>query len=233
MPAERARVYPGIAPRPRAVVQEVRTGLLCPAPLRFKRVLDVLSALGLALIALPVGVLIAAAIAIDSRGPIFFAHLRVGRDRRPFRLWKFRSMVVDADATLKEYLRRNPALAEEWALTHKLRRDPRITRVGRFLRKTSLDELPQLWNVLCGDMSMIGPRPIVYDEIPKYGTAFFLYAAVPPGLTGLWQVSGRNDTHYTRRVELDCEYIRKWNLWLDLRVLLRTVRVIVKGHGAY
>ena len=155
------------------------------------------------LLAFVPGVLIALAIAIDSRGPVFFAHRRVGEARRTFRLWKFRSMVRDADALLERYLRQHPERASEWERTHKLKDDPRVTRVGRFLRKTSLDELPQLWNVLRGDMSMVGPRPIVAAEIAKYGPAFGLYSQVLPGLTGLWQVSGRNDTHYGRRVELD------------------------------
>jgi len=114
-----------------------------------------------------------------------------------------------------------------------LREDPRVTRVGRFLRKTSLDELPQLWNVLRGEMSMVGPRPIVAAEIAKYGAGFSLYSQALPGLTGLWQVSGRNDLDYSRRVHLDCHYIRRWSVALDLRILLRTVRVVLLGHGAY
>ncbi len=170
---------------------------------------------------------------IDSPGPVLFSHTRIGRGRRTFRLWKFRTMSVDADAALADYLDRHPDQAREWALTHKLREDPRITRIGRFLRKTSLDELPQFWNVLRGDMSMVGPRPIVAEEVPKYGGAFALYARVLPGLTGLWQVSGRNDTGYTRRVELDTQYIRHWSALLDTKVLFKTVRVILYGHGAY
>jgi lipopolysaccharide/colanic/teichoic acid biosynthesis glycosyltransferase len=191
-----------------------------------KGVFDVVFAAALALATLPLGLLIALAIVLDSRGPVFFCHTRLGRGRRPFRLWKFRTMIVASDGLFQEYLHRNPELAREWRLTHKLRGDPRVTRVGRFLRKTSLDELPQLWNVLRGDMSMVGPRPIVPEEIAMYGPAFALYSQVSPGLTGLWQVSGRNDTHYHRRVELDGHYIRHWTLWLDGRILLRTVRVV-------
>jgi Undecaprenyl-phosphate galactose phosphotransferase WbaP len=209
------------------------TGLLDPKGRPSKRAMDIALALFLGLVALPLGLLIAAVVRIDSPGPVLFAHTRVGRGRRPFRLWKFRSMAADADGTLEEYLERHPEQAREWALTHKLREDPRVTRVGRFLRKTSLDELPQLWNVLLGDMSMVGPRPIVAEEIAKYGAAFGLYARVLPGLTGLWQVSGRNDTGYTRRVELDTHYIRNWSALLDARVLLKTVRVMVHGRGAY
>jgi lipopolysaccharide/colanic/teichoic acid biosynthesis glycosyltransferase len=157
----------------------------------------------------------------------------VGKGRRAFRLWKFRSMSVDAGARLAECLAANPERDREWARTRKLRADPRVTRVGRFLRRTSLDELPQLWNVLRGDMSLIGPRPIVSQEASKYGVGFALYSQVLPGLTGLWQVSGRNDTHYGRRVELDCQYIRNWTVALDLKILLKTAAVVARGRGAY
>lgn len=194
---------------------------------------DVILAAALALIALPLGTLIALAIVLDSRGPVFFRQTRLGLGRRPFHLWKFRTMIVASDGAFQEYLDRNPGLAREWRLTHKLRSDPRITRVGRFLRKASLDELPQLWNVLRGDMSMVGPRPIVPEEIVKYGPAFALYSQVSPGLTGLWQVSGRNDIPYHRRVELDSRYIRNWTPWLDGRILLQTLGVLLRGYGAY
>ncbi len=217
---------------PAQVVQQ-RTGLLCARPRRAKRVFDVIFALLLGLIALPVGLLIAAAIAIDSPGPVFFVHSRIGRGNRRFRLWKFRSMVTDADEVLERHLKAHPGLALEWRRSHKLRSDPRVTRVGRLLRKTSLDELPQLWNVLRGDMSMVGPRPIVQAEISKYGPAFALYSQVLPGLTGLWQVSGRNDTTYRERVELDSRYIRNWTAATDLGVLLKTVKVVLGGRGAY
>jgi Undecaprenyl-phosphate galactose phosphotransferase WbaP len=199
----------------------------------FKRVFDIAAVALLGLLALIPGALIALAIAIDSRGPVFFAHDRVGRGRRTFRLWKFRSMAPDADARLERYLLEHPERASEWERTHKLKDDPRVTRVGRLLRRTSLDELPQLWNVLRGDMSMVGPRPIVAAEIAKYGPAFGLYSQVLPGLTGLWQVSGRNDTHYSRRVELDCQYIRNWSAPRDLGILLKTAVVVVRGRGAY
>ncbi|MGE5571015.1 MAG: sugar transferase [Rhodospirillales bacterium] len=216
-----------------ALVIQQRTGLLRPGLQRFKRVFDVIFALLLGLIALPAGLLIAAAIVIDSRGPVFFTHTRIGKGNRRFRLWKFRSMITNADEALDEYLRAHPGLALEWRLTHKLRNDPRVTRVGRFLRKTSLDELPQIWNILRGDMSMVGPRPIVEAEIPKYGAAFALYSRVLPGLTGLWQVSGRNDTTYRERVELDSRYIRNWTPLVDFGVLLKTVKVVLGGRGAY
>jgi Undecaprenyl-phosphate galactose phosphotransferase WbaP len=212
---------------------EIRTGLLRGRAQHFKRALDVVLAVILGIVAVPVGLVIALAIALESRGPVFFGHTRVGRGRRRFRLWKFRSMVENGDEILRRHLDQHPERALEWRLGHKLRNDPRVTRVGRFLRRTSLDELPQLWNVLRGDMSMIGPRPIVEEEIPKYGAAIALYSEVAPGLTGLWQVSGRNDVTYRQRVELDTHYIRRWTPGQDLVVLLKTVRVVLGGRGAY
>jgi Undecaprenyl-phosphate galactose phosphotransferase WbaP len=234
---ERSNAFGAPAARGRSIPREPivldRTGLLGSRSRLFKRVFDLVLVGLLGLLALAPGGLIALAIAIDSRGPVFFAHRRVGEARGTFRLWKFRSMVRDADALLERYLRQHPERASEWERTHKLKDDPRVTRVGRFLRKTSLDELPQLWNVLRGDMSMVGPRPIVAAEIAKYGPAFGLYSQVLPGLTGLWQVSGRNDTQYGRRVELDCHYIRTWSAARDLQILFRTAGVIVRGRGAY
>jgi lipopolysaccharide/colanic/teichoic acid biosynthesis glycosyltransferase len=142
-------------------------------------------------------------------------------------------MVASADQVLNDYLAANPEMRAEWERDHKLRKDPRITRIGRFLRKTSLDELPQLINVLRGEMSLVGPRPIVDSEIEKYGKSFALYTQVIPGLTGLWQVSGRNETTYQERVELDNYYVRNWSPWLDIYLLARTVKVVVTGYGAY
>lgn len=208
-------------------------GLLGGRHRRVKRAFDVLLALGLAVVVLPLALAIAAAIRFESPGPVLFAHTRIGKGRRRFRLWKFRSMVVNGDEILNQHLARHPEHAREWTLTHKLRSDPRITRVGRLLRKTSLDELPQLWNVMRGDMSLIGPRPIVEAETAKYGPALSLYTKVRPGLTGLWQVSGRNDISYRKRVALDSEYIARWTLGVDLLILVKTIRVVVFGHGAY
>jgi Undecaprenyl-phosphate galactose phosphotransferase WbaP len=207
--------------------------LLAPRARAVKRACDVLLAALLLVLALPFAVVIALAIAIETPGPVFFGHTRVGKGGRRFHLWKFRSMVRDADAVLARHLERNPGDRAEWKSSRKLKRDPRVTRVGKLLRRSSLDELPQLWNVLRGDMSMVGPRPIVAEEIVKYGPVYSLYAKVPPGLTGLWQVSGRNDTSYRERTELDSNYIRNWSLWLDLVVLMKTVRVVLMGHGAY
>lgn len=198
-----------------------------------KRSVDLLFGLAGALVALPLTLLIALAILVESGGPVLFSHARVGRGSRRFRLWKFRTMVQNSEEVLAAHLAEDPVSAAEWAATHKLRRDPRVTRVGRFLRRYSLDELPQIWNVLRGDMSVAGPRPIVETEIARYGSAFPLYALARPGLTGLWQVSGRNDTTYKKRVELDAFYVRNWSLSLDLSLILRTVKVVLRGHGAY
>jgi Undecaprenyl-phosphate galactose phosphotransferase WbaP len=221
-------------------VSEVPAGAAAPHPRlagrraqAAKRILDLLVASGLLLLALPFALAIALAIVLETRGPVFFAHTRIGKDRRRFRLWKFRSMVADADAVLRKHLDEHPDHLSEWLQTHKLKDDPRVTRVGRLLRRSSLDELPQLVNVLRGDMSMVGPRPIVEEEIPKYGPAFALYSQVRPGLTGLWQVSGRTDLSYRRRTDLDSKYIQNWTLWMDLVVLWKTVRVVLFGHGAY
>ncbi len=142
-------------------------------------------------------------------------------------------MVRNADEVLHRYLKTNPDLREEWKQNHKLRNDPRITPVGRFLRRTSLDEIPQLWNVLKGDMSLVGPRPIVDAEIVRYGSNFDLYMKVKSGLTGLWQVSGRNDTSYEERVKLDTFYVRNWSVWLDLCILFRTIGTVLLRKGAY
>jgi len=212
---------------------EVRQQLLLPGPRLAKRIIDVgLSLIG-GLLLLPFLALIAILIKLDSPGPVLYGHTRIGHNGQRFKAWKFRSMVKDADEVLKEYLEKHPELREEWERDQKLRSDPRVTRIGRILRQTSLDELPQLWNVLRGEMSLVGPRPIVQDEVIKYGEKFALYIKVKPGMTGLWQVSGRNDTTYQERVNLDTYYIRNWSLWLDLYILARTVWVVLTRKGAY
>lgn len=212
---------------------EVRQSLLMPWPRAVKRVLDLVIVALVALVVLPIAVLIALAIVLESPGNPFYGQRRIGRDGRGFTAWKFRSMRPDADAVLQACLDADPALRAEWETDHKLRRDPRVTLVGRFLRKTSLDELPQLWNVVAGDMSLVGPRPVVDAEVGKYGADFDLYQRVLPGLTGLWQVSGRNNLTYEERVALDAYYVRNWSVWLDLFILAKTVRVVVRGEGAY
>lgn len=217
----------------RLLTLEVRKSLLLPGPRLAKRAMDVLVALSIGLVTLPFLLLIALLIKLESHGPALYGHDRIGREGAGFRVWKFRSMVADADRVLRAHLEKHPELRAEWERDQKLRNDPRVTRIGRVLRKTSLDELPQLWNVLCGQMSLVGPRPIVYDEISKYGDAFSLYTQVLPGLTGMWQVSGRNDTGYGERVALDMYYVRNWSPWLDVYLLARTVTVVLRGSGAY
>lgn len=168
-----------------------------------------------------------------SGGPIFFAHRRLGRDGKPFHCLKFRTMHGDGDAVLARHLASNSRAAEEWASTRKLSYDPRITRVGHLLRKTSLDELPQLINVLMLDMSLVGPRPIVQSEVEFYGDKIAYYTAMRPGVTGLWQVSGRSNTSYARRVSLDVWYVRNWSFWSDIAVLLKTVPAVLRREGAH
>lgn len=212
---------------------KVRQNLLDPRRLALKRGMDfVLSLLG-GIVILPFLVLIALAIKVESRGPVFFRQSRIGRDGQTIHILKFRTMVRNAEEVLQQYLETNPELREEWKADQKLRNDPRITRVGAWLRRTSLDELPQLWNVLKGEMSLVGPRPIVENEIVRYGSAFASYKRVRPGMTGLWQVSGRNDLSYKQRVHLDRFYICNWSTWLDLLILAKTLPVVLGRKGAY
>lgn len=169
-------------------------------------------------------------IILDGR-PAIIRHMRLGASGKLFPCLKFRTMVVDAPSVLAEYLERNPAAKLEWEQTQKLRNDPRITKVGFVLRRTSLDELPQLFNVIAGHMSLIGPRPITPEEARRYGTAVFSYIHARPGITGLWQVSGRNKVPYPQRVRLDEEYIATWSFWKDIHILVRTVRCVLTGEG--
>ena len=200
---------------------------------RLARVLDI----SLILLAAPYMILafliIAISIKMDSPGPVFYRQARIGRSGRKFHVFKFRTMVQNADQVLQDHLDKSPQLKAQWATTHKLKQDPRVTRLGALLRKSSLDELPQLWNILKGDMSLVGPRPIVDAEVVKYGKCFNLYVQVRPGLTGLWQVSGRNDTTYKQRVELDEYYVRNRGLKLYFQILWKTVFVVLKKDGAY
>jgi exopolysaccharide production protein ExoY len=168
----------------------------------------------------------------EDGGPMLFGHWRVGQRGRLFRCLKFRSMVRRSDAVLAELLERDPAARQEWADNRKLRDDPRILRIGHLLRKTSLDELPQLINVLRGEMNLVGPRPVVVQEIPRYGERKHHYFSVKPGITGLWQVSGRNNLTYAQRVALDARYVETRCLWVDLRILVRTAVVLVTRDGA-
>lgn len=206
-----------------------------PSDLDFSgaRVLD-LSVAGIALMFfLPLVLGIALAIAVTSPGPIFFAQRRIGKGGRRFRCLKFRTMAVDAEARLADLLAASAEARAEWQRDHKLKSDPRITLVGRLLRKSSLDELPQLLNVLRGEMKLVGPRPIVEAEAHRYGRYFEHYCRLRPGITGLWQVSGRNNTTYRRRVALDVAYSRSSSLILDIKILAMTIPSVAFAKGSY
>lgn len=197
---------------------------------RGKRVLDLIVILALTPILLPLVALLAALLSADGHSP-FFGHARVGRNGTVFRCWKFRTMVPDAEKTLARILASDPQAAREWKENQKLEHDPRITRIGRFLRATSLDELPQFWNILVGDMTLVGPRPVTRDELPRYGAAADTVFALRPGLTGLWQISGRNRIGYEDRVKLDLRYARSLNFFADAVILLKTAKVVVQRTG--
>jgi Undecaprenyl-phosphate galactose phosphotransferase WbaP len=212
---------------------EVRRNLLSWQSQWIKHIIDYALALLIGLLCLPLGLLVAGGLWLERQGSIFYGHERVGRGGQTFTAWKFRTMVRDADQVLARALSADPRLRVEWETTQKLRQDPRLTRMGRLLRRLSLDELPQLWNIVKMEMSLVGPRPIIREEIHKYGQAFELYAQVRPGLTGLWQVSGRSNLTYEDRVRLDAYYVRNWSIWLDLVVILRTSLAVLTGRGAY
>jgi undecaprenyl-phosphate galactose phosphotransferase len=196
-----------------------------------KRLVDIVLSLSLLLMLAPVFLMLAVLSALDGASP-FYVQRRVGLRGRPFGCIKFRSMVPDADARLAAVLASDPAAAEEWRLTHKLVRDPRITPIGRILRKTSLDELPQLWNVLMGDMSIVGPRPVTEAELEKYGPAAAIVLSTRPGITGLWQVQGRGrGTSYEERVQMDLRYVRSMTLPRDIGILAATAMVVLRGTG--
>jgi Undecaprenyl-phosphate galactose phosphotransferase WbaP len=197
-----------------------------------KRLFDTLAALMLLVLLSPGFLLVAWAIRRDG-GPALFAHPRIGKKGRVFNCYKFRTMVVDAEKQLEQLLQRQPELRKQWQVEHKLRSDPRVSPLGRFLRRTSLDELPQLINVIRGEMSLVGPRPVVRSELPRYGDQVGYYLMVRPGMTGLWQVSGRNDVDYDTRVYLDSWYVKNWSLWHDLVILFKTISVVLTRQGAY
>jgi Undecaprenyl-phosphate galactose phosphotransferase WbaP len=199
-----------------------------------KRIVDLLGPIAIIILSSPIWLVIIAAIKLHDNGPVFYWQRRVGRDGRMFKCIKFRTMAVDADQRLEEWRRDNPALYTEFLKSFKLRDDPRVTKPGKWLRRTSLDELPQLLNVLAGDMSLVGPRPVPLEQLhEQYGRAAQLYLQVRPGLTGLWQVSGRSDTSGAERVVYDEWYILNWSVWYDFVILIQTVRVVLTARGAY
>ncbi|EPH0466237.1 undecaprenyl-phosphate galactose phosphotransferase WbaP [Klebsiella quasipneumoniae] len=166
-------------------------------------------------------------------GPAIYGHERIGKDGKPFKCLKFRSMVINSKEVLDELLRTDPEAKKEWDATFKLKKDPRITKIGTFLRRTSLDELPQLFNVLKGEMSLVGPRPIITAELERYNDEVDYYLLSKPGMTGLWQVSGRSDVDYETRVYLDAWYVKNWSMWNDIAILFKTISVVLKKDGAY
>ena len=209
---------------------EVRNNLLRPVNQALKRVIDVCFVVVAAPLTLALLGVLVLLVRLDSEGPVFYLHTRIGRHGKPFKMVKFRTMYVDADERLKCHLEESPEAAEEWSRNGKLRSDPRATALGRFLRRYSIDELPQIWNILKGQMSLVGPRAITRGELRAYGYRKQLYLMVPPGLTGLWQVSGGNRLTYSERARLDTYYVRNWSFWLDLTIIARTLGVVLNGR---
>lgn len=199
----------------------------------FKRIFDIVCTIIGGIIISPALLFITILVAIDNRGHIIFTHWRVGKNGKMFPCYKFQTMVPMSKEKLEKYLTDNPEAKREWEETFKLTNDPRVTRLGAWLRRSSLDELPQLWNVIRGDMSLVGPRPIVEAEVPKYGENIREYYMVLPGITGMWQVSGRSDTTYEERVAMDTWYVRNWSVWIDLMYLFKTVKAVITSKGAY
>lgn len=217
----------------KAVLLKIRNNLANEYNCCVKRCIDIFGGLVGLIAGIPLLIVLALLIYADSPGPVIFAHQRIGKNGQVFRCYKLRTMITEAEKVLTRYLQDNPAARQMWEKDYKLRDDPRVTRIGRFLRKTSLDELPQLFNVLKGEMSLVGPRPIVAAEVNKYAEYIQDFYLVRPGITGLWQVSGRNDVDYTERVQLDSWYVRNWSMWLDVTLILRTIGIVARGRGAY
>jgi len=211
---------------------EISNQLLRPIPRFTKAILEfVLACISIVLL-IPVFLFLALVVKLSSKGPILYRADRLGKNGRPIHVWKFRTMYIDADNQLERLLSNDPKLAAEWHANFKLEHDPRITPVGRILRKTSLDELPQFFNVISGELAMIGPRPIVEAEVEFYGDNYEVFSRVKPGITGLWQVSGRSDTGYGKRILLDMWYIRNWSVWLDIYIFFATIAEVIKCRGA-
>jgi exopolysaccharide production protein ExoY len=215
---------------------EIELEIASPAPpvgRSSKRIADIVIAISALVILAPLLIICYFATVISSPGQAVFRHRRIGFNGQSFECLKFRTMVVDSQARLNRLLESDPKAAAEWNATQKLRRDPRVTLVGTALRKSSLDELPQLFNVLKGEMSIVGPRPVTEDELARYSSSIPMYLACRPGLTGLWQVSGRNTTTYERRVAFDSYYAKNWSHSLDVRIILATIPTLLLAYGAY
>lgn len=210
----------------------LRNQLANPSMQLLKRVFDLLGSATLLLLLSPMFAYVAWKVSRDG-GSALFGHERVGQNGHKFKCYKFRSMVVNAQEVLQELLARDPVARAEWEKDFKLKNDPRINPIGHFLRRTSLDELPQLWNVFKGEMSLVGPRPVVQDELARYGEDVVYYLMAKPGMTGLWQVSGRNDVDYDTRVYFDAWYVKNWSLWTDIAILFKTISVVTGRRGAY
>ncbi|MCQ2573679.1 MAG: undecaprenyl-phosphate galactose phosphotransferase WbaP [Treponema sp.] len=198
-----------------------------------KRILDLFLILLVSPVVLPAFIIVGFLVKVTSKGPIFYGHKRAGKNGKEFKCWKFRTMGIDSQERLAEILATDPVRRAEWEKDRKFTDDPRVTKFGKFLRKTSLDELPQLVNIFTGEMSLVGPRPVTYGELDKYGDSKDFVLSVTPGLTGMWQVSGRSDTGYEERITFDSYYIQNWSIWLDIWILIKTVWVVLKGKGAY
>ena len=198
-----------------------------------KRLIDIFSIVICLPVLLPVFLILSFITKITSRGPVFYAHKRVGKNGKEIKCWKFRSMCINSQEILEKILATDPVRKAEWEKDRKFQDDPRVTKWGKFLRRTSLDELPQLFNILAGDMSLVGPRPVTEPELIKYGEYKDYVLSVVPGLTGMWQVSGRSDTGYEERISFDTYYIQNWSIWLDIWILIKTVWVVINGKGAY
>lgn len=198
-----------------------------------KRTIDLAAAFCAAVLLLPLFVMIAVLIKLYDGGPVLYRHRRIGMNSQPFLCFKFRTMVVNGDDLLRKHLDASPRAAREWTETRKLKADPRITVVGAVLRRMSIDELPQVINIVRGEMSIVGPRPIVNDEVTLYGKDAEYYFRARPGLTGAWQVSGRNDASYSQRVALDRDYVQNWNLWRDIMIIAKTIPAVVWAKGTY
>jgi Undecaprenyl-phosphate galactose phosphotransferase WbaP len=212
---------------------EIKYNLLDPWALRTKRALDVIATVVGGTLILPLLLILALLVYLESGSPIFYKDQRMGKDGKPFSCVKFRTMVSNAETLLQTMLEEDAEFREEYSKYHKLRDDPRVTRVGRFLRKSSLDELPQIWNVLKGQMSLVGPRPYLPRESQDIGLSRSEILRVPPGITGPWQVSGRNHTLFSERVEMDTYYVRDWSVWLDIVLLARTAKILLFDRSAY